>query len=52
MNARDVIARLSGEAPAVLGAVALYESAHRSRQTVLDAVEREHKAAQARSSRE
>jgi hypothetical protein len=52
MNAREVIARLSDETLSVLAAVQLYESAHRSRQTVLEAVEREQKAAQARSSRE
>lgn len=41
MAARDIIARLSASSTAELGAVALYESSHRKRQTVLAAVERE-----------
>jgi hypothetical protein len=41
LNARDVIARLSGASPAELAAVTLYETAHRARQTVLSAVERQ-----------
>jgi hypothetical protein len=41
MNAKEVIARLAGSSPAELAAVALYERGHRSRHTVLAAVERE-----------
>jgi hypothetical protein len=45
LGARDVIARLSGADAAVLAAVQLYESSHRSRQTVLVTVQRQLKAA-------
>jgi hypothetical protein len=41
LNAKDVIARLSGASQAELAAVTLYESAHQARQTVLSAVERQ-----------
>lgn len=41
LKARDVIARLSGASQAELAAVTLYEGAHRARQTVLSAVERQ-----------
>ena len=41
MNARDVIARAQQADPAELAAVRLYESRHRSRQTVLAAVDRQ-----------
>lgn len=41
MKARQVIARLSGASGAELAAVQLYESGHRKRPTVLQAVERE-----------
>jgi hypothetical protein len=41
MNARDVIARARGANRAELAAVRLYESRHRSRQTVLAAVDRQ-----------
>jgi hypothetical protein len=41
MNARDVIARAQASSPAELAAVRLYESRHRSRQTVLAAVDRQ-----------
>ncbi|MGN6871078.1 MAG: hypothetical protein ACTHMY_22010 [Solirubrobacteraceae bacterium] len=41
MNARDVIARARQAGPAELAAVRLYESRHRSRQTVLAAVDRQ-----------
>lgn len=45
MNARDVIARAQQASPAELAAVRLYESRHRSRQTVLAAVDRQLKLA-------
>ncbi len=45
MNARDVIARAQQAGPAELAAVRLYESRHRSRQTVLAAVDRQLKLA-------
>jgi hypothetical protein len=41
MNARDVIERARQASPAELAAVRLYESRHRSRQTVLAAVDRQ-----------
>lgn len=41
MNARAVIARLSGASAAELAAVQLYEGMHRRRQTVMAAVERQ-----------
>ena len=41
MNAREVIARAGPASPAELAAVRLYESRHRSRQTVLAAVDRQ-----------
>jgi hypothetical protein len=41
MSARDVIARARGANRAQLAAVRLYESRHRSRQTVLAAVDRQ-----------
>ena len=41
MNAREVIARAGQASPAELAAVRLYESRHRSRQTVLAAVDRQ-----------
>lgn len=41
MNARAVIARAQNASPAELAAVRLYESRHRSRQTVLAAVDRQ-----------
>jgi hypothetical protein len=41
MNARDVIARARQASQAELAAVRLYESRHRSRQTVLAAVDRQ-----------
>jgi hypothetical protein len=44
MAARQVIARLEGASAAELAAVQLYESSNRSRQTVLEAVERRLKA--------
>jgi hypothetical protein len=45
MNARDVIARARQASQAELAAVRLYESRHRSRQTVLAAVDRQLKLA-------
>jgi hypothetical protein len=44
MNARAIAARLAGASAAELAAVQLYESTHRGRQSVLQAVERAHKA--------
>lgn len=44
MGAREVITRLADADAAELAAVELYERSHRSRQTVLDAVERRLKA--------
>ena len=41
MNAREVIARAHQASPAELAAVRLYEARHRSRQTVLAAVDRQ-----------
>ncbi|MFZ0043151.1 MAG: hypothetical protein WAK93_17720, partial [Solirubrobacteraceae bacterium] len=43
MNAGAIIDRLSGADPAELGAVELYELAHRKRQTVIEAAQREFK---------
>ena len=48
MGAREVIARLGDASAAELAAVQLYESSNRSRQTVLEAVERRLKAANGR----
>ncbi len=45
MGAKDVIARARAGNPAELAAVRLYESRHRSRQTVLAAVDRQLKLA-------
>jgi hypothetical protein len=45
MNARDVIARARQASPAELATVRLYEARHRSRQTVLAAVDRQLKLA-------
>jgi hypothetical protein len=44
MKARDVIDRTRSASPAELAAVRLYESSHRGRQTVLDAVDRQLKS--------
>ncbi len=44
MNAREVIARLADATPAELAAVSLYETGNRSRQTVLEAVQRQLRA--------
>jgi hypothetical protein len=41
MNAQDIIERAPVANPAELAAVLLYEAAHRNRETVLAAVERE-----------
>ena len=48
MAAREVISRLRDASAAELAAVQLYESSNRSRQTVLEAVERRLKAANGR----
>jgi hypothetical protein len=45
MNVRDVVARLGGAPAAELAAVQLYETGNRRRQTVLQAVQRELRAA-------
>jgi hypothetical protein len=45
MSAKDVIARARSANQAELAAVRLYESSHRSRQTVLAAVDRQLKLA-------
>ena len=45
MSAKQVIARLPGATPAELAAVSLYESGNRGRQTVLEAVQRQLRAA-------
>ena len=45
MSARDVIARAGRASAAELAAVRLYEARHRSRQTVLAAVDRQLKLA-------
>jgi hypothetical protein len=50
MAAREVIARLGDATAAELAAVQLYESSNRSRQTVLEAVERRLNAANGRAS--
>jgi hypothetical protein len=44
-NARDIVARLAGRDTAELAAVRLHESMHRKRSTVLQAVDRELRAA-------
>jgi hypothetical protein len=45
MSAKQVISRLADATPAELAAVSLYESGNRSRQTVLEAVQRQLRAA-------
>ena len=44
LNAKDVIARVSDVNAVELAAVQLYEAAHRNRETVMTAVERELRA--------
>jgi hypothetical protein len=51
MSAKQITARLSTATPAELAAVQLYETAHRSRQTVLNAAQRELRRTNGRSSR-
>jgi hypothetical protein len=51
MNAKQVLARLNSATPAALAAVQLYESSHRRRQTILNAVQREFRGANGRGSR-
>ncbi|MBV8430709.1 MAG: hypothetical protein JO244_06080 [Solirubrobacterales bacterium] len=41
MNAKQILARVNSGTPAELAAVQLYETSHRGRQTILNAVERE-----------
>ena len=50
MNANQVVARLGSATPAALAAVQLYESRHRRRQTILNAVQRELRNTNGRSS--
>ena len=50
VNAKQVTARLTGAAPAALASVQLYESRHRRRQTILNAVQRELRSASGSSS--
>jgi hypothetical protein len=45
MDASQIVARLEQATPAELAAVKLYESGNRDRQTVLEAVDRQLKAA-------
>jgi hypothetical protein len=49
MNAKDIVDRLTSADPAVLAAVQLYESSHRNRQTILNAVQRQLRSANGRS---
>jgi len=51
LNAKQVLARLSTATPAELATVQLYESGHRRRQTILNAVQRQLRSANGRSSR-
>jgi hypothetical protein len=50
MNAKQIVDRLGSATPAELAGVQLYESSHRRRQTVLNAVQRELRGANGRSS--
>ncbi len=52
MSAKEVIARLGSATPAELAAVSLYESGNRSRQTVLEAVQRQLRTANGGGSHE
>ena len=49
MNAKEIVSRLGESTPAQLAAVQLYESTHRQRQTILNAVQRELRGANGRS---
>ena len=49
MNAREIVSRLAGASPAELAAIQLYESSHRKRQTILNAVQRELRSGNGRS---
>jgi len=49
MNAKQIVSRLDGSSPAQLAAVQLYESSHRGRQTILNAVKRELRSTNGRS---
>jgi hypothetical protein len=51
MNAKQVLARLNAATPAALAAVQLFESSHRRRQTILNAVQSELRSSTANSSR-
>jgi hypothetical protein len=50
LSAADVIARIDGATPAELAGIELYESAHRNRQTVLEAAQRSLKTKTGRGS--
>ena len=50
MNVKQIVARLSSATAAELGAVQLYERSHRGRQTILNAVKRELRSPNGRSS--
>jgi hypothetical protein len=50
MTAKEVVARLGSATPAELAAVQLYEGSHRRRQTILNAVQRELRNTNGRSS--
>jgi hypothetical protein len=50
MNAKQVIARLGSASTAELAAVQLYEGGNRGRRTILNAVQRELRGANGRSS--
>lgn len=52
MSAKEIIARLGSADPAELATVQLYEANNRRRQTVINAVERELRIANARGSRD
>jgi len=51
LNAKQVISRLAGASAAELAAVQLYESSHRRRQTILNAIERGLRSANGSGSR-
>jgi hypothetical protein len=51
MSAKQIVGRLGSATPAELAAVQLYESSHRRRQTILNAVQRELRTANGRSSK-
>lgn len=50
MSAKEIVSRLGESSPAELAAVQLYENSQRQRQTILNAVQRELRRANGRSS--